>query len=133
MRKVTYEDDRPTPTFINRLVRVLLASATRTDTDNPNLLTPTNTTTMQTLVVYTVYVYYRDHKEYDRRYTIISECVDTSCDQGVKAFVKGVLSDGDKWAFVARQVNEERPQPWLVAVANRAEDGSVTFKDIKPS
>jgi hypothetical protein len=88
-------------------------------------------TTTTTLVLYSVYVYYRDHKEYDRRYSIISECIDTACDQGVKAFVKGVLSDGDRWAFVARQVNDGRPQPW--SVANRGENGSITFKNVKQS
>jgi hypothetical protein len=87
--------------------------------------------TTPAIVLYTVYVYYRDHKEYDRRYTIASECIDTACDQGVKAFIKGVLSNGDSWAFVSRRVSGQRPKAW--SVANRAEDGSVSFRDVKPT
>ena len=88
-------------------------------------------TTMETTttpIVYTVYVYYREHK-YDRRYSIKSECLDTACDAGVKAFIKGVLSSGDRGAFITRRIADQRPQPWLQA--DRAEDGSVSFRQVR--
>jgi hypothetical protein len=79
--------------------------------------------TMQT-TTYTIYIYYLDHDKAERQYKITSDS-DCDCEAAVLAFAKSALNSGDRGTFVTR-----RGRPWLKA--DRAEDGSLSFKDITP-
>lgn len=78
---------------------------------------------MQT-TTYTIYIYYLDHTKAERQYKITSDC-DCDCEAAVLAFAKSALNSGDRGTFVTR-----RGRPWVKA--DRAEDGSLSFKDITP-